>query len=321
MRGVAARANPVKAHFSKQQTERLSLGVALPVGSGLERAEQDCLTMTLKSILITGCSSGIGYDAAHALKKRGWRVFATCREADDCERLKNEGLESLRLDYEDEASIKNALAEVLNRTGGTLDALFNNGAYAIPGAVEDLSRAALRTIFEANLLGWHDLTRQVIPIMRAQGHGRIVQCSSVLGLIPMKWRGAYVATKYALEGLTDTLRLELAGSGIKVVLIEPGPIGTKFRINARKQFEKWIDWEKSALADLYRDKLIKRLYDATATKDRFELEPSAVTAKLVRALDSPRPAPRYFVTTPTYIADLMRRLLPTRLLDTILGSS
>jgi len=275
--------------------------------------------MTGKSILITGCSSGIGHDAAHALKARGWRVFATCRKAEDCARLDGEGLECLRLDYEDAASISAALAEILKRTGGTLDALFNNGAYAIPGAVEDLSRDALRTIFEANLLGWHDLTQQVIPVMRTQGHGRIVQCSSVLGLIPMKWRGAYVATKYALEGLSDTLRLELADSGIKVILIEPGPIGTKFRLNARHQFEKWIAWESSALSNLYRDKLIKRLYDASETKDRFELEPSAVTAKLIRALDATRPAPRYFVTTPTYVADFMRRLLPTRVLDMILG--
>ena len=275
--------------------------------------------MTQKTILITGCSSGIGYDAAHALAGRGWRVFATCRQEADCECLRGEGLESLRLDYEDETSIAAAADEVLKRTGGTLDALFNNGAYAIPGAVEDLSRDALRAIFEANLFGWQDLTNRLIPVMRQQGHGRIVQCSSVLGFIPMQWRGAYVATKYALEGLSDVMRMELRNTGIHVALIEPGPIATDFRRNARKQFERWIRWEESALADLYRNRLLKRLYDESGQKDRFELPPSAVTRKLIHALESPRPHPRYFVTTPTYVANLIRRLLPTRLSDMILS--
>jgi len=276
--------------------------------------------VTQKSILITGCSSGIGYDAAHALARRGWRVFATCRKETDCERLRAEGLESLQLDYEDETSIAAAADKVLERTGGTLDALFNNGAYAIPGAVEDLPRDALRAIFEANLFGWQDLTNRLIPVMRRQGHGRVVQCSSVLGLIPMQWRGAYVATKYALEGLSDVMRMELRSAGIHVALIEPGPITTDFRLNARKQFERWIRWEESALADLYRDRLLKRLYDAGDQKDRFELPPSAVTKKLIHALESPRPHARYFVTVPTYGANLIRRLLPTRLSDMILAS-
>jgi len=275
--------------------------------------------MTQKSILITGCSSGIGYDAAKTLRDRGWRVFATCRQQADCTRLMDAGFESFALDYEDAASVTAAVSETLARTGGTLDALFNNGAYAIPGAVEDLPRAALTAIFDANLVGWFDLTNQLMPTFRAQGHGRIVNCSSVLGLIPMKWRGAYVATKFALEGLTDTLRLELRPTGIDVCLIEPGPITTKFRANARLQFERWIDWESSALSTLYRDALLKRLYDAADSKDRFELNPAAVTAKLIRALNAKHPKPRYFVTTPTYIANLIRRLLPTRLSDTILS--
>ncbi|MEP5152959.1 SDR family NAD(P)-dependent oxidoreductase, partial [Planktotalea sp.] len=167
-----------------------------------------------KSILITGCSSGIGYDAAHGLAKRGWRVFATCRQQKDCDRLNEEGLESFVLDYADEASIETALAECLERTGGTLDALYNNGAYAIPGAVEDLPRAGLRAIFETNLFGYHDLTCRVIPIMRKQGHGRIINCSSVLGLVAAKYRGAYNSTKFAMEGLTDTLRIEMRNTGI-----------------------------------------------------------------------------------------------------------
>jgi NAD(P)-dependent dehydrogenase (short-subunit alcohol dehydrogenase family) len=272
-----------------------------------------------KSILITGCSSGIGYDAAHTLHKRGWRVFATCRAEEDCARLRGEGLESFPLDYESPDSVSAAVAETLERTGGTLDALFNNGAYAIPGAVEDLPREALRTIFEANLFGWHDLTCQLIPAMRAQGHGRIVNCSSVLGLVALKWRGAYNSTKFALEGLTDTLRLEMADTNIRVSLIEPGPITTDFRKNASKQFKKWINWQDSARADQYRDHLLKRLNEDSGGKDRFELPPSAVTDKLIHAIEAPRPRAHYYVTTPTYIAAAFRRALPTRVIDKIMA--
>ena len=271
-----------------------------------------------KSILITGCSSGIGYDAAHGLAARGWRVFATCRKQVDCVRLRAEGLESFVLDYADEASVSAALAQVLAATGGTLDALFNNGAFALPGAAEDLPRAGLREVFETNVFGWHDLTRQVIPVMRAQGAGRIVNCSSVLGLVCAPWRSAYNASKFAVEGLSDTLRLEMRGTGIEIVLIEPGPITSKIRQNATIAFEKWIDWENSARADAYRTTLLKRLYDKPS-KDRFELPASAVTQKLVHALESPRPRARYFVTTPTYIMATLKRLLPTRALDWILA--
>jgi NAD(P)-dependent dehydrogenase (short-subunit alcohol dehydrogenase family) len=270
--------------------------------------------MPQRSVLITGCSSGIGLDAARALKARGWRVFATCRQEKDCDRLRAEGLESFRLDYADEDSIAAAVAETLVRTGGTLDALFNNGAFACPGLVEDLPRGALREIFEVNLFGYHDLARRVIPVMRAQGHGRIVNCSSVLGLVGMTFRGAYVATKFAMEGLTDVMRIEMKGSGIDVVLIEPGPIATKIRENAIPHFEKWIDWENSARSDLYR-RLRGRLYDQKTKKDAFELEPAAVTAKLVHALEARRPKARYYVTTPTYLMGFARRMLPTRALD------
>lgn len=274
--------------------------------------------MPPRSILITGCSSGIGLDAARGLKARGWSVFATCRQEADCERLRGEGLESFQLDYADEASIAEAVAETLRRTGGTLDALFNNGAFACPGLVEDLPRGALREIFETNLFGYHDLARRVIPVMRAQGHGRIVNCSSVLGLVGMRFRGAYVATKFAMEGLTDVMRIELQSSGIEVILIEPGPIATKIRENAIRHFEKWIDWENSAQADLYR-RLRGRLYDKKVRKDAFELEPSAVTAKLVRALEARRPKARYYVTTPTYLMAFARRALPTGALDWLIA--
>jgi NAD(P)-dependent dehydrogenase (short-subunit alcohol dehydrogenase family) len=270
-----------------------------------------------RSILITGCSSGIGYDAAHGLKRAGWRVFATCRAEADCARLRGEGLEAFVLDYNDGASIRAALAEALSRTGGTLDAVFNNGAYGCPGAVEDLPTEALRAIFETNLFGYHELTRAVIPVMRAQGHGRIVNCSSVLGLVPMRWRGAYVATKYAMEGLTDVLRLEMADTPIRIILIEPGPITSKIRVNSIPHFERWIDWKASPRRAQYEASLLKRLYDSRGP-DRFELPAAAVTAKLIRALEAANPAPRYFVTVPTYLMNLARRLLPSRALDALI---
>lgn len=274
--------------------------------------------MSPRSVLITGCSSGIGLDAARGLHGRGWRVFATCRQEVDCERLRGEGLESFRLDYADEDSIAAAVAEVQTRTGGTLDALFNNGAFACPGAVEDLPRGALREIFETNLFGYHDLARRVIPLMRAQGHGRIVNCSSVLGLVGMTWRGAYVATKFAMEGLTDVLRIEMRGTGIAVILIEPGPIATKIRENAVPHFERWIDWENSARREQYVS-LRGRLYDKKVKTDRFELGPEAVTAKLIQALEARRPRARYYVTTPTHIMGVLRRVLPTRALDWLIA--
>jgi NAD(P)-dependent dehydrogenase (short-subunit alcohol dehydrogenase family) len=269
--------------------------------------------MVARSILMTGCSSGIGFDAANGLAARGWRVFATCRQEADCERLRGMGLESFVLDYADEASIAAAVAEVKTRTGGSLDALYNNGAIACPGAVEDLPTAALRANFQVNLFGYHDLILRVIPMMRAQGHGRIINCSSVLGLVPMKWRGAYVATKYAMEGLTDVLRLEMEGTGIRVILIEPGPITSNIRKNSIPHFERWIDWKNSSRADEYAG-LMTRLYEKRGP-DRFELPASAVTAKLVHALESPKPHARYFVTRATYLMNIARRVLPTSALD------
>ena len=266
-----------------------------------------------KSILITGCSSGIGLDAATTLRERGWQVFAACRKPQDCARLREAGFVAPLLDYEAAETIETALQEVLHHTGGTLTAVFNNGAYAIPGLVEDLPTDALRQIFEANFFGYHSLTRAVIPVMRAQGHGRIVQCSSILGFSPLPYRGAYNATKFALEGLTDTLRLEMRGTKIFPVLIEPGPITTKIRENAIPHFEKWIDWENSARVEDYKT-LKQRLYTSSGP-DPFELPPAAVTKKLIHALEATRPRARYYVTFPTYLMGTLKRLLPTSGVD------
>lgn len=276
--------------------------------------------MSEKTVLITGCSSGIGYDAACGLRARGWRVFASCRKAEDCERLIAEGFESPRIDYQDEPTIAAGLAEVLEATGGTLHAVFNNGAFGCPGLVEDLPTDALREIFQANFFGWHELSRQVIPVMRKQGHGRIVQNSSVLGLVTLPWRGAYNSTKFAVEGLTDTMRVEMRGTNINIITIEPGPITAKIRVNSIPHFERWIDWEASPRVEEYRAGLIKRLYADTAP-DLFELPASAVTKKLVHALEARRPKPRYYVTTPTYIMGSLRRILPTRALDWVLSKT
>jgi NAD(P)-dependent dehydrogenase (short-subunit alcohol dehydrogenase family) len=270
-----------------------------------------------RSILVTGCSSGIGANAILGLRGHGWRVFAACRREEDCRRLREQGFESPRLDYADPASIESASAEVLEKTGGTLDALFNNGAHALLGAVEDVPTDALREIFEVNLFGWHDLTRRAIPAMRRQGHGRIVNCSSVLGLVGARWRGAYVATKFALEGLTETLRLEMQGTGIHVSLIEPGPVTSLLRQKSIPHFERWIDWKSSARASEY-SQVVHRLYGPSGG-DRFELPPQAVTESLLHALDSPRPRPRYYVTTPTHVAGALRRVLPSRALHWVMG--
>ncbi|MEM8774955.1 MAG: SDR family NAD(P)-dependent oxidoreductase [Pseudomonadota bacterium] len=274
--------------------------------------------MSEKSLLITGCSSGIGYDAAHGMRARGWRVFASCRKLEDCEKLRAEGFDSPLIDYQDEATIASGLKEVLDATNGRLDALFNNGAFASPGAVEDLPTDALRANFEANFFGWHTLTRQVIPVMRAQGHGRIVQNSSILGFITLSMRGSYNASKHAIEGLSSTMRIEMRGTGIDVILIEPGPVTSKIRENAVAHFERWIDWENSARVEQYRKSLRPRLYK-TSEPDTFELPASSVTKKLIHALESSRPRPRYYVTTPTHVMGFMKRILSTRALDWILA--
>ncbi len=273
--------------------------------------------MTQRSILITGASSGIGEHAALTLAARGWLVFATARKDADLERLRAAGLTALSLDYEDEASIKAAAAAVLSATGGRLDALFNNGAYGQVGAVEDLTTAVLRRQFEVNLFGWHTLTTLVLPAMRRAGKGRIVQCSSVLGIVAGKYRGAYVASKFALEGITDTLRIELAGSGIEVVLIEPGPIATRFTANALANFHATIDIAGSKHRAGYESQLAR--LTGARKPSRFKLGPEAVTAALLHALESPRPRLRYRVTLLTKLAALMRRLLPARWLDALIA--
>ncbi len=269
------------------------------------------------SILITGCSSGIGHYCALALRAEGYQVLATARKAEDVAQLKALGLEATELDLDNSVSINAAVEWALSCTGGTLDALFNNGAYGQPGAVEDLSRDVLRAQFETNLFGWVELTNLIIPVMRRQGYGRIIMNSSVLGLAAMKYRGAYNASKFALEGLTDTYRQELSGSGIEMLLIEPGPITSAFRQHALEAFKRNIDYSNSAHADIYAG-VLKRLESSGEEGSAFTLGPEAVYKALKGALESKRPKARYYVTTPTYLLGFLRRILPTRWLDRIL---
>lgn len=274
--------------------------------------------MHSKSILITGSSEGgIGYVAAKILKERGYRVFATARQQKDVESLKAEGFESCLLDLTKPETINNALQWVLQATGGRLYALFNNGGYGQPGALEDISTDVLKKQFETNFFGWHELIRQVIPVMRRQGYGRIIQHSSILGLIALRYKGSYNASKYAIEGYTDTLRQELSGSNIYATVLNTGPIGSHFRINAQKAFETNIDIENSVFASVYRENLQKR-FENPDKKDPFQLEPEAVVKKLLHALESKKPKPRYFVTFPSYLLSTLKRLLPTNILDRLL---
>ena len=269
-----------------------------------------------RSILITGCSSGIGLCVAHGLQARGWRVFASARSPEDVERLRSEGLrDAVALDLADDHSIETALEQVLAATGGTLDALFNNAAFGQPGAVEDLDRTLLRASFETNLFGTLSLTNRVLPLMRAQGHGRVIMNGSVLGLVALPFRGAYTATKFALEGLTDTLRLELADTPIHVSLIEPGPIRSRFRDNALANFRTHIVQEASPFRAIYAH-VEQRL--AGEGEAPFTLGPEAVLDCVVHALEGPRPRPRYAVTHATRLLAAARRLLTTRALDRLL---
>jgi len=269
-----------------------------------------------KSVLITGCSSGIGYVCAHALQAQGFKVIASCRKEEDVIRLRQEGLTCIQLDLADSQSITRGVEQTLALTNGELYGLFNNGAYGQPGALEDLPTDALREQFESNFFGWHQLVGEVLPIMRQQNEGRIIQNSSVLGFAAMKYRGAYNASKFAIEGWTDTLRLELYGSNIHIALLEPGPIETRFRQNALAAFMKWIDIENSPHKEHYLAQR-SRLENETSS-NRFVLPAQSCVAPVLHALTSPKPKIRYRVTTPTVLFAYLKRLLPARWMDEIL---
>lgn len=269
-----------------------------------------------KTILITGCSSGIGHATAVLLKQRGHQVLASARKPDDVRRLQAEGFTAVQLDLADSRSIRLAVTDILALTGGTLDAVFHNGAFGQPGAVEDLSRDALRQQFETNFFGTHELTNLLIPVMRQQGHGRIIYNSSILGLVAMGYRGAYNASKFALEGLADTLRLELHGTGIHISLVEPGPILSDFRKNAYAHYLQNIDTSQSYHQATYQAMEARLQKEGPAAP--FTLPAEAVALKVVHALESQRPHIRYYVTFPTYLFAYLKRLLPATWLDALI---
>jgi len=273
--------------------------------------------MKTKNILITGCSSGIGKNVAITLHNKGWRVFATCRSKTDCTFFTKLGIESFPLDLLKEESINCAVNLVKQKTKSQLDVLFNNGAYAIPGAIQDIPRSAMREIFEVNVFGQIDLINRCIPLMMNSDYPKVINCSSVLGFISLPYRGLYSATKYSIEALTDALRRENYDSKIKFVLIQPGPINTDIKKKSIKHFEKWIDWKKSIHQKTYENKVIKRLYDNNY-KDSFnsyELQPDEVTKILINVINSKKPKARYKITIQTKIAQIMIKLLPTNTLD------
>lgn len=269
-----------------------------------------------KHVLITGCSSGIGRAAALQLHQRGDRVIAAVRRQTDIASLVEQGVETVLLDLEDANAMPHTVADILQRFNGRIDALFNNAAYGQPGAIEDLTREVLRSQFETNVFGTQALTNLILPTMRQQGHGRIIYNSSVLGLVAFPYRGAYNASKYAIEGLADTLRLELYGSGIHISLIEPGPIESAFRKNAFAKYKENIDPTQSAHHKQYLA-MEKRLTTAGPAVP-FTLPASAVAKKLIHAIDSRRPKVRYYVTFPTYLFATLKRILPHRMLDVVL---
>ena len=268
-------------------------------------------------VLITGCSSGIGYHAAHRLQQEGFHVIASARHPDAVARLQAEGLTAIQLDLADTASIQTAVVQTLELCHGRLYGLFNNGAYGQPGALEDLPTDALRAQFESNFFGWHELTRLLLPSMLAANEGRIIQNSSVLGLVAMKYRGAYNASKFAIEGYTDTLRLELRGTGIQISLIEPGPIESHFRANALAALQQHIDLVHSRHAEIYQQTLSR--LSRVVPGNRFTLPPEACIPPLLHALNARRPKIRYQVTTPSKILAVIRGWLPARWLDALVA--
>lgn len=270
----------------------------------------------MKNILVTGCSSGIGYTVAKGLQQRGYRVFATVRKQEDIDRLEQEGLAVIALDLSDSESVNDAVNELMLRTSNELYAVFHNGAYGQPGAVEDLTREVLEKQFATNVFGWIELNHRLMPLFRQCNEGRIIFNSSVLGIISLAYRGAYNASKYAIEGFADTMRQELTDTNIKVSLIEPGPIESQFRANALKALKENIDIEASVHSQKYKGN-IRRL-EKVGPAAPFTLPADAVLKRVIHALESKKPKSHYFVTFPTYLFATLKRILPTAWLDKIL---
>ena len=269
--------------------------------------------VSMPNIVITGCSSGIGLETAIYLKERGVRVYPTARREEDVEKLQAMGFEdAMKLDVASSEEIEAVISRVLEKEG-TIDVWFNNAGYGQPGAIEDLPADVLREQFETNVFGLHECTRQIIPVMRKQGYGKIIQHSSVLGLISLFGRGAYNASKYAIEGLTDTLRQELAGTQIYPVLLNTGPITSHFRQTAMQRLRENIDIEHS----VFKERYLKNL-QAKKSEVPFNEEAVSVAKVVDEIIRMERPRPRYYITKATYLLGYLKRILGTAMLDRIL---
>lgn len=268
----------------------------------------------MQSVLITGCSSGIGFCLAQGLKQAGYRVFATARNPQDVENLRQLGFEAFQLDLKSSESIKQAV-QAIHAQVDCLYGLIHNGAYGQVGALEDISREALEAQFQANVFGWHELTNLVLPSMKQNNTGRIIYLSSVLGFVAMPFRGPYNASKFAIEGLVDTLRLELASTNIQLSLIQPGPIESKFRENAYKAFQANVDMRNSAYQANYQQ-MIKRLKSDKLAD--YTLPPESILKCTLHALTAKKAKIHYWVTFPTKLLALLKRILPSRIMDKIL---
>lgn len=272
--------------------------------------------MNSKTLVITGCSSGIGMESALGLKKRGHHVIASCRKKTDKEKLESLGLETVLLDLNDSNSIKQGFAEIMLKANGRIDVLINNAGYGQVGALEDISRELLRKQFETNVFGLLELTNYIIPLMRKQQSGRIINISSILGVVSMPFRGAYNASKYALEGLSDTLRMELSSANIQVITIEPGPINSQFRVSCAKNFLPDGNLNQSYFAADYQHMLDS--YHDDTHQSRFTKNPEAVLKVLIHAIESAKPRVKYPVTFPAHVLIFLKRILSYKLMDRIL---
>lgn len=270
-----------------------------------------------KVVLVTGASTGIGRATARMLRDAGWRVWPTARKPQDLDDLRREGFDPIALDVGDSSSVECAAEECLRR--GPLGALVNNAGYGQPGAVEDLTREALRRQFEVNVFGLQELTNRFIPIFRKQGFGRIVNVSSVVGWLTLPFLGAYAASKHALESLSDALRIELRGSGVAVSIIEPGPIETPFRKNAFEVGQATINVEKSFFREVYEAQARRSIATQFRSRHPFTAPPEDVARSIRHALESRRPRRRYVVTFQARLGIWMARFAPAALTDAILA--
>ncbi|MEN7972632.1 MAG: SDR family NAD(P)-dependent oxidoreductase [Verrucomicrobiota bacterium] len=267
-----------------------------------------------KSVLVTGCSSGIGLATAELLRVKGWKVFPTARKAEDLVALRQAGFAAVELDVTSSESIDAAVKTVLEKNDGILGAVVNNAGFGMPGAIQDLTRDAMRHQFEVNLFGLQELTNRLIPIFREQGCGRIVNISSVVGRLALPFMGIYSASKFALEAVSDAQRVELSPDSISISLVEPGPIHTRFSTNCAGQGEAKLDAAGSKFGAAYKQYFEKRR-NGGMSEDRFRLPPEAVADKILRALESSRPKIRYRVTIPAYFGDWAARFVPAGLID------